>query len=345
MYSMVGMATGCVINLILDPIFINTLGLGVAGAAIATDISKFVSLLILLWPFLRRKCVVQLKPSFFTPTREIYGEIARMGIPTMLRTSMMSISTILINNIAASFSDAAMASIAVANKSLRLVASGIMGFSQGFQPVAGYSFGAKRYGRVLRAFRYTLTIGAICGTALGAVLYVFAPQVIGTFSGDPGVMRLGLILIRTQSAVLVPHVWTMICSGFFQSMGKAMKAGVLGMSRQLLVLIPSILILSHFFGAMGLACAQATTDVVAFILAACLTAPTIKELMALRRSETDTGDVADATDAPHTSEASGVTDIHDVPKTADAIGMLDASESLDATDVPDTPASEVKVRE
>ena len=290
-YSMIGMATGCVINIALDPIFIYTLGLGVAGAAIATDISKAISLLILFWPFVRRMCVIQLKPTFFTPTKEIYLEIARMGVPTMMRTSMMSISTILINNIAASFGDAAMASIAVANKSLRMVASGVMGFGQGFQPVAGYSYGAKKYDRVIQAFRYTLIIGAVCAITLGAALFIFAPAVIRVFSSDPGVMALGLILIRTQSAVLIPHVWTMICSGLFQAIGKAMKAGILGLSRQLLVLIPSVLILSRLFGVTGLAWSQAVADVVSFALAIGMIVPTIKELLALKRGEIEPPDL------------------------------------------------------
>ena len=284
-YSMIGMSTGCLINVILDPIFINNFGLGVAGAAIATDISKIISLLILLWPFFRHKCVIHLRLSYFTPKKELYLELARMGFPTMLRTSLMSVSSILMNNIAASFSDAAMASVSVANKSLRLVGSAIMGFGQGFQPVAGYSFGAKKFGRVVHALRFTLSLGAAIGITLGAAMGIFAPQVIGIFSKDPSVMEIGVILIRTQSVTLVPHVWTMIATGLFQAIGKAMKAGILGLSRQLLVLIPCLLILPRLFGVTGLAWSQATADVISFILATIMTVPTIREIMALHRGE------------------------------------------------------------
>jgi len=284
-YSMVGMTTGCIVNIILDPILINVLGMGVAGAAIATDVSKLASLFILLWPFLRGKCVVHLKPSYFTPTKAIYSEIARMGLPTMLRTIMMSFSTILINNTAASFGDAAMASISIANKSLRMVASGIMGFSQGFQPVAGYSYGAKKYDRVKKAFLFTIGIGVILSIVLGAGLFIFARQIIGIFSGDGRVMELGLVLIQTQSATLFPHVATMITSGLFQAMGKAMKAGILGLSRQLFALIPCVLILPRLFGAYGLAWSQAASDLVSFIVALFMLLPTFKEINALERGE------------------------------------------------------------
>ena len=282
LYSMIGMASGCVINLVLDPIFITVLGLGVAGSSIATGISKLISLIILLSPFLRGKCVIRLKPSYFSPTKEIYKEIAKMGVPTMLRTGLMSLSSILINNIAASFGHTAMASVTVANKSLRMVASAIMGFGQGFQPVAGYSYGAKKYDRVLQAFRYVLTIGGTAGLVLGAAMAIFARQVITVFSKDPSVLELGLILIRTQSATLIPHVCVMIVNGLFQAMGKAVKAGIMGLSRQLLSLIPSVVILSLVFGVTGLACAQATADVVSFLLALILVIPTVKELNKLK---------------------------------------------------------------
>ena len=285
MYSMAGMTSGCLINIILDPIFINIFGLGVAGAAIATDISKLVGLIILFTPFFRAKTVIRLKPSFFTPTKEIYSEIMRMGIPTMLRTGMMSMAAILINNTAASFGDAAMASIAVADKSLRMVASGVMGFGQGFQPIAGYCYGAKKYDRVLKALRYTLTIGAVIGLTLGALLVIFTSQVIRIFSEDSNVMELGMILIRTQSITMIPHVWTMIVTGLFQSLGKAMKAGIMGLTRQLLVLIPCVFILPRMFGVMGLACSQATADIISFTLAVIFVIPTIRELRDLTKGD------------------------------------------------------------
>ena len=291
LFSMIGMTSGCLVNIVIDPIFINTFGLGVAGAAMAKGICNSISLLILLWPFLTRKTVIHLKPSFFTPTKEIYAEILRMGVPTMMRSSLTSIATILINNTAASFGDAVMASISVANRSLRTVTHVVTGFSQGFQPVAGYCYGAKRYDRVMKAYRYTLTIGAIGGLVFGSGLAYYAPSVIGVFSADPAVKEVGLVLIRTQCLTMLPHVWTMISSGFFQALGKATKAAVMGLSRQLIALIPSVLILPRLFGAMGLACAQATSDTISFILAMILVIPTLKELGAIQRGEIEAPEV------------------------------------------------------
>jgi putative MATE family efflux protein len=284
-YSMIGSVSGCVINVILDPIFITVMGMGVAGAAIATGISKVVSAVILLMPFIRRQTVISIRFRNFAPSKALYGEIARMGIPTMLRTGMMSIATILTNNIAAGFGDVALASLSVANKSIRFVSSAVMGFGQGFQPIAGYSYGAKKYGRVLKGYRYTLTIGAIIGVTLGSLLSVFASNVIQIFSSDPAILEIGMIFIRTQAIVLPLHVSVMVSNGFFMALGKPVKAALMGLSRQIISLIPSVVVLSWLFGIYGLACAQAAADVIAFTMAVILVVPTLRELRALQKEQ------------------------------------------------------------
>lgn len=286
-YSMIGTVLGNVIDIILNPIFITTMGLGVAGAAISTDIAKLITLVALLVPFIKRKTIVQLKFSYFTPKKEIYSEISKMGIPTMLRTGMFSVATIFMNNVAVSFGNAAVAAVVIANKSLKFVASAVMGFGQGFQPIAGYNYGAKKYDRVIKAFRYTLTIGAIIGIVLGIVLSFFASPIIRIFSKDSEVNSLGLILIWSQSISMVPHVWVMIVTGLFQALGNAFKAGTLGLCRQLFILIPSILILSTLFGVTGLTLAQSVADVISCILAAILVIPTVKQLIQLNKGILD----------------------------------------------------------
>jgi len=284
-YAMVGSVSGCVINVVLDPIFITTLELGVAGAAIATGLSKVVSLIILLLPYIRRKCIISLKFSNFSPTRAIYSEIVKMGVPTVLRISMMSLSHIVINNIAGSFSDSALAALSVANKSMRFVASAILGFGQGFQPIAGYSWGAKKYDRVLKSFWYTALIGSVIGIVLGGLLIFFTDQVIIIFTTDTAVLELGRILIRSQSIMLVPHVLTMISTSLCQALGKPIGAGILGLSRQLISLIPAVLILSRLFGVLGLVYSQAVADGVSFILGTVISIPVIMQLKRLEREQ------------------------------------------------------------
>lgn len=268
-YSMMGMVSGCVVNMILDPLFINGFGLGVAGAAIATSLSKMVSFMILLSPFLRGKSMLELKFKLFTPKLEMYAEIAKMGIPTFLRSSMFSISSIVTNNVAGGFGESALAAVSVANKASRLVASGIMGLGQGFQPVAGYSWGAKKFKRVRQAFWTCSLMGAVAGILLGAIMAFKATDLVSTFasSEDTQIVELGSYMIITQCLTMVPHVWAMIANGLFQALGRPVGAAVLGLSRQVICFIPSVIILSKVFGVYGLASAQATADILTVLIA------------------------------------------------------------------------------
>ena len=299
-YSMIGMVSGCAVNVALDPLFIHTFGLEVAGAAIATSISKAVSFLVLLWPFLRKKTMLELRFSYFTPKWSIYKEVARMGIPTFLRASLMSTSTVVINNFAGSFSDSALAAVSVANKCTRLVGSAIMGFGQGFQPVAGYCWGAKRYRRAGSAFWVCTMIGAAMAVVIGGALGVFAPQLVAVFAAkDDEIIRLGTLMIRTQCVTMFAHVWVMIINGLFQALGRALPAAILGLSRQAICLIPAVIALSLLFGVNGLAVSQATADVLSMAIAIPMVVKITREIK--RRSateETSEGVLPDPADAP-----------------------------------------------
>lgn len=284
-YSMIGSVSGCIINIFLDPFFISIMGLGVAGAAIATGISKFISVAILMVPYVMRKCVIDIKPKYFTPKIPLYSEIAKMGIPTMLRTSLFSVSTIIINNLAGGFGDAALAAVSVANKSMKFVGSAVMGFGQGFQPIAGFCWGAKKYKRVKKAFGLTSLIGIVMCVVLGTGLFVFAEQAVTIFSKDPEVLRVGMLLIRSQCIVLPMHVWVMIATGLFQALGKPLQAGFLGLSRQAFSLIPCVVIMTYFWGLTGLSLSQAASDVFSFMFALLLVVPMMRELNTLARTE------------------------------------------------------------
>ena len=295
-YSMIGMVSGCVINVVLDPFFILKrgdllfgafqmpfgLGLEVAGAAIATSISKVIAFIILLTPFLRKRTMLELRFSYFTPKWSIYREVARMGVPTFLRASMMAISAVITNNFAGSFSDSALAAVSVANKCCRLVGSAIMGFGQGFQPVAGYCWGAKRYHRVNRAFWVSTMIGAGLAVVIGGAMGIFAPQLVAVFSSDDAeIIRIGTLMIRTQCITMFAHVWVMIINGLFQALGRALPAAFLGLSRQVICLIPSVIILSLVFGVNGLAVSQAASDLLSMAIAIPMVVKVTREIRSL----------------------------------------------------------------
>ena len=291
-YSMIGSASGCVINVVLDPIFIYIFHLGVAGAAIATDISKLISFFILLFPFITHRTVLTISPRLFSPKKELYGEIARIGIPVGLRTGMMTFSNIVINNIAAGFGDIALAAVAVSNKSMRFIASAIMGFGQGFQPIAGYCWGAKKYHRVKKAFLYTTMYGFVLSTILGGLLIVFSRQVVSIFTNDAEMIAIGLILIRSQSFVLSLHTWAQIVSGLFTGTGKAVRAAIIGLSRQVFSLLPCVIIMTMIFGLQGLVRAQAAADIVSAFIALGMVIPMFVELNRLQREQDEKAAIA-----------------------------------------------------
>ena len=277
-YAMIGTVSGCFLNIILDPIFINVLGLEVAGAAMATAISKVFSFMVLALPFIRKKAMIELKVKNFSFNMDTMYEVCKMGIPTFIRMSLMSVGGIITNNVAKGFGTSVLAAVSIANKLNRFINSAIMGFSQGFGPVAGYCWGAKKYSRVREAFRTTAMIGSVCALVIGGGMFIFAEQLIDVFNSeaDMVITTLGAFKVRSLCLVLIPHIMVMITSNLYQSLGLPVGNLVLSMSRQLLVLIPILLTLPRFFGEYGLAGAQALSDFISF---AFLAVPLLWNLM------------------------------------------------------------------
>lgn len=266
--SAVGQGVGCIVNCALDPLFINTFGLGVAGAAIATTLSKVVSLIVLVVPFIKKKSLIEIKFKFFTPKWSIYREIAKMGIPSFLRSSLMTFSSILTNNLAGGYGDYALAAISVGNKCMRLVGTAVMGFGMGFQPVAGYCYGAKKYERVLKAFWFTVFLGCCGALIVGSAIVIFAPQIVGIFTTADAtdVIELGTFMVRLNIFALPFHMFVMVAAGIYQALGHALGSTILNLSRSVIFLVPSILIMSAIAGVQGLASAQAVADLIGMIV-------------------------------------------------------------------------------
>lgn len=267
-YSMIGMVGGCVINILLDPLFINVLSWGVAGAAIATTISKIISLGILCIPFVRKKTILELKPRYFSPSLNIYKEIARMGIPSFLRSSMMSVAAIVMNNVAVGFGVTALAAVSVAGKCTRLVGAGIMGFGQALQPIAGYCYGAKDYRRTWESYQKCSLIGIVSCIILGSIMIIAAPAMMKMFTtDDKSIITYGSLMIRSQCVTLFSFIWTMILDSLFLALGRPIESGIIGLSRQVICLIPALLIIPRIWGLDGLCVTQAAADLMAFALA------------------------------------------------------------------------------
>jgi putative MATE family efflux protein len=277
--AMFGMVAGSILNMIFDPIFIVTLGLGIKGAALATSLSQVISCTILFSFVLSKKSITRLKVSLFTPNKEILSEIIKIGAPSFFRMGILSIAPILLNRAASAYGDIVLGSMVIVNRIVRIIMSAVNAYGQGFQPVCGYNYGAKLFDRVRKAFKYTVTTSVIVLTGLGIFGYIFAPQVITLFSSDdPEIIRIGSIIMRATCATMPLVGYITISTMLFQSCGKAVNAAILSLSRQGLIFIPIILILPRYFQLNGVIFSQPLADLLTFLISIPLTIGLLKEL-------------------------------------------------------------------
>ena len=271
--SMIGMGFGGVLNCFLDPLFIFGWGpipaMGVAGASLATAISKLVSFAILIFPYLARRSVLRLSWRCFAPTRDILTETVSVGLPSMLRSGLAVVAGVLLNNMAGGISDAVLAGIGVSTKIMMFPFSIILGFGSGFQPVAGFAWGAKRYDRVEQSYRFSGNTALIGAAAMALVLGIFAPQVITLFNAEsnPEMQQLGTLCIRLQCIALPIHAWVAVVNMFCAALGYAGKAFLLATARQGTCFLPILYPMAMFMGATGLVAVQAVADVLTLLLA------------------------------------------------------------------------------
>ena len=266
--SMVGMGIGGVLNCFLDPLFIFTFDMGVAGASLATAISKLVSFAILIFPYVTRRSLLHLSVRNFHPTAEILTKIISVGSSSMFRNGLAVISAILLNDLAGNISDSVLAGIGVTNKIMMFPFSIILGFGTGFQPVAGFNWGAKRYDRVTESYRFSSKIAIIGSVAMAAVLAIFANQIIVLFAGtDPEMQVIGALSIRLQCLALPIHAWVAVVNMFCVGLGNAKGAFILATSRQGSCFLPILYPMALLMGAYGVAGVQAAADVLTLVLA------------------------------------------------------------------------------
>ena len=274
--SMIGMGFGSILNCVLDPIFIFTLDLGVAGASMATAISKLVSFSILIFPYITKRSVLRLSIRFFQPNREILSQIVKIGSSSMFRSGLAVVAGIVLNNIAGSISDAVLAGIGVTNKIMMFPFSVILGFGSGFQPVTGFNWGAKRFDRVLESYRFSAKCALIISASMAVLLGLFANQVILLFAeADAEMQAIGALSIRLQCLALPIHAWVAVVNMFCNGLGKAKGALLLATARQGSCFLPIVYPMAWLFHSNGVAAVQAVADV----LTLCLAVPLIRKVL------------------------------------------------------------------
>ena len=266
--SMIGMGFGGILNCVLDPIFIFGLNLGVAGASMATAISKLVSFTILIFPYLARRSILRISPACFRWDKEILYQVASVGSSSMFRSGLAVVAAIVLNNIAGDISDSVLAGIGVSTKVMMFPFSIILGFCSGFQPVAGFNWGAKRYDRVLECYRFSAWTAVIGAIVMGLTVGLSANPIIRLFAeADPDMQRIGALTIALQCAALPIQAWVAVVNMFCAGLGYARGALILATSRQGSCFFPIILPLSIIWGENGVASVQAVADLLTLALA------------------------------------------------------------------------------
>jgi putative MATE family efflux protein len=253
-FAMVGLATGAILNIILDPIFIFTFNLGISGAAIATLISQAISFSILLSVFVFRKSSIRIRFRNISRKPREYADILSLGAPSLCRQGLASIATVALNVAASLYGDAAVAAMSIVGRTFMVVLSVIVGLGQGFMPVSGYNFGAKNYARVKEAFWFTVKVGF----AITAIIASFRKE-------DADVIAIGTFAMRLQFSFLILQPLFVSTNMLFQSTGHAVRASFLASNRQGLYFLPLIFILPRLLGLRGVEIAQPISDILSFL--------------------------------------------------------------------------------
>ena len=303
MFAMIGLTAGAVLNCVLDPLLIFApgdmlfdgafrmpvgAGLGVGGAALATAISQLVSFGLLVIGLcrsdtirLRLRCV----------NLRYFSGIVQGGLPSLARQGLASVSTACLNHAVGLFLldgvmiDAVQAAMTGVSKITLFMASALIGFGQGFQPVCGFNYGAKKYGRVLEAYFFCVKVAAAALVIFSVLGFVFAVPITDAVAGSTDLSaEIAAFTFRAQLIVFPLQAWVMLCNMMLQNIGMTFRATVVAMSRQglafipIVFLLPLVLRLLGFAPLLGLECAQAAADVISFVISLPIGLGVVREL-------------------------------------------------------------------
>ncbi len=284
-FAMIGLVTGGVLNIVLDPIFMFGFGLGTAGAGLATALSQCISFCILLSMFLRGKTVSQFKLSAVTRSPAEFGTLLMTGMPSFGRQGLNSIGGMLLNIAARSYGDAAVAGMSIVSRIFLFIISVAIGTGQGLQPVAGFNYGARKYRRVQQACIFTIEASFCFLLVLLTACWFNAETLIRLFRDDPEVTAVALPAFRFQCFAMLLQPVIVVGNMLFQSIGKAGRATFLACCRQGVFFIPLILTLPRLFGLFGVEICQPIADVLTFFVTVPFLFPFLHKLVKLDEAE------------------------------------------------------------
>ena len=277
-FAMIGLVTGGLLNIALDPLFIFGLGMGTAGAGLATALSQTISFCILLSMFLRGKTVSQFRITAVTHSPAEFGTILMTGMPSFGRQGLNSIGGMLLNIAARGYGDAAVAGMSIVSRIFQFVLSVAIGVGQGLQPVAAFNYGARRFARVRKAAIFTISTAFVFMAVLNSLCWFNAEPLIRLFRDDPEVTAVALPALRYQCVAMFLQPVIIVTNMMFQSIGKSGRATFLACCRQGVCFIPLILTLPRIWGLSGIELCQPIADGLTFCISVPFLLPFLKEL-------------------------------------------------------------------
>lgn len=282
--AMFALMTGALLNVVLDPIFIYSLDLGIAGAAIATAVSQMVSTLVYLIYIFRKKSVFRFRIKECCFSGDIMAEILKIGIPTLIFQLLTSLSMSMMNGAANDYGTSALAAMGPVTKIMSMGSLMVFGFLKGFQPIAGYSYGAGKYDRLREAIRTSVIWSTLFCALFGLAAALFSTQIMSQFTrGDLEMIRVGQAALRANGLTFVLFGFYTVYSFLFLVMGKAKEGCILGACRQGICFVPVILILPAVLGLNGILYAQPVADVLSAMVTVFMAARLHRELAADRQ--------------------------------------------------------------
>lgn len=265
--TMLALLLGAVINIGLDPLFIYTFDMGVAGAAIATAISQFVSTLVYLTYILRKRSAFTFSIKDFIPTQQTFAEILKIGIPTLTFQLLTSLSIALINRASSTYGDAVIAGMGAVTRVTSMGTLVVFGFLKGFQPIAGFSYGAKNFKRLRESIRISILWSTIFCVVVGLLMVVFSTQIISQFANGNGEMiSVGQKSLVANGLSFFLFGFYTVYSSLFLALGKGTAGFFLGTCRQGICFVPIILLLPAIWGMSGILYAQPIADIISAII-------------------------------------------------------------------------------
>ncbi|WP_303823320.1 MATE family efflux transporter [Ruminococcus flavefaciens] len=251
--GMIGLMSGAILNMVGDPILMFGLKMGISGAGLSTALSQLVSWCILLWMFLSGKTESKLSlANARLVTLAMIGNIMATGFPSLLRQALNSITTVMLNSRCGDYGDAAVAAMSIVSRIAFFAFSVALGVGQGFQPVSAFSYGARKYTRLRKGFRFACLMSEGIIIVSCAVLIVFSGDLIGIFRDDEEVIRIGTRALRLQALATLVLPPCMVVEMLFQSTGKRLGASILSSLRNGLFFIAALMILPRIRGLAGI---------------------------------------------------------------------------------------------